>query len=170
MNIAQKQEQLKKFAASLKDLTLEQLQEKEQEIVKKADENDKYVADKEFNLSTENYKTVAEAIQYFLNKQTVDWQFTLGMLSMYEFWNPEEYSKTVTYPMLDATLRTLGEMKFKGYDEWARVIAINKYFESLRKEYEDVTETIFDIAHQHNAIVDEIQLRKPIGNEEVEEL
>ena len=161
MDIKQKQQQLKELAASLKELTVEELEAREQEIIKKADENDKAVATKEFKLPTENYKIVAAGIQSLLNKQTVEWQYTLGLLSMYEFWDPEKYSKTVTYPMLDATLRTLGEMKFTGYEEWAKVVAINKYFESLRKDYEETTESIYDIANEHNAIIDELGLRKP---------
>ena len=68
--------------------------------------------------------------------------------------------------MLDATLRTLGEMKFTGYEEWAKVVAINKFFEGLRKEYEAVTESIYDIANEHNAILDELRIRKP--QEEIE--
>lgn len=161
MDVKKKQQQLREFAASLKELTVEQLEEREQEVIKRADANDKAVGTKEFDLPKENYKTVAEAIQYFLNKQTVEWQFTLGLLSMYEFWDPNKYSKKVTYPMLDATLRTLGDMKFTGYEEWAKVIAINKYFETLRVEYEATTESIFDIANEHNAILDELKLRKP---------
>lgn len=161
MDVKKKQQQMKEFAASLKELTVEQLEEKEQAIIKKADENDKAVGTKQFDLPKENYKVVAEAIQFFLNKQTVEWQYTLGLLSMYEFWNPAEYAKTITYPMLDATLRTLGELKFTGYEEWAKVIAINKYFESLRGDYEATTESIYDIANEHNAILDELALRKP---------
>jgi len=70
--------------------------------------------------------------------------------------------------MLDATLRTLGEMKFTGYSEWAAVVAINKYFESLHDEYESATEKIYDIASKHNAIIDELGLREPVGGEKVE--
>ena len=161
MDIKKKQQQLKELAASLKGFSDTELEAREQEIIKKADENDAVVAKKEFKLPTENYKVVAAGIQSLLNKQTVEWQYTLGLVSMYEFWNPDRYSKTITYPMLDATLRTLGEMKFTGYEEWAKVIAINKYFESLRAEYEETTESIYDIANEHNAIIDELALRRP---------
>lgn len=161
MDIRKKQEQLRELAKSLKELSTEELEKREKEVIAKADENDKKVGSTEFDLPKDNYKVVAEAVQYFLNKQTVEWQYTLGLLSIYEFWNPEKYSKKITYPMLDATLRTLGEMKFTGYEEWARVIAINKFFEELRKEYEAVTESIYDIANEHNAILDELKLRKP---------
>ena len=161
MDIRKKQEQLRELAKSLKELSTEELEKREKEVIAKADENDKKVGSTEFDLPKDNYKVVAEAVQYFLNKQTVEWQYTLGLLSIYEFWNPEKYSKKITYPMLDATLRTLGDMKFTGYEEWARVIAINKFFEELRKEYEAVTESIYDIANEHNAILDELKLRKP---------
>ena len=161
MDIKKKQAQLKELAESLKKLTVEELGAREQEVIKKADENDKKVGTTEFALPKENYKVVAEAVQYFLNKQTVEWQYTLGLLSIYEFWNPDGYSKTITYPMLDATLRTLGDMRFTGYDEWAKVIAINKYFEPLREQYEGITESIYDIANEHNAILDELKLRTP---------
>ena len=77
-------------------------------------------------------------------------------------WDPENFPGNVGYPMLDATLRTIGEMKFTGYEEWAAVVAINKYFETLHKEYEEATEKIYDIASKHNAIVDEITLREPV--------
>ena len=42
-----------------------------------------------------------------------------------------------------------------------KAIAINKYFESLRAEYEETTESIYDIANEHNAIIDELALRRP---------
>jgi len=161
MDSKKKQEQLKELADSLKKMTTEELHAREQEVIKMADENDKKVAATEFDLPKENYKIVAESVQYFLNKQTVEWQYTLGLLSIYEFWDPESYSKTITYPMLDATLRTLGDMRFTGHDEWAKVIAINKYFEGLRTQYEEVTEGIYDIANEHNAILDELKLRMP---------
>ena len=168
MDVLEKKNQLAEYEKSLKSLTLEQLKEKEQEIIKEADENDKAIASKEFKLPGENYKTVANGIRTLLEKQTVEWRFTLGMVSMYDFWDPENFPTVVTYPMLDATLRTLGEMKFTGYSEWAAVVAINKYFESLHDEYESATEKIYDIASKHNAIIDELGLREPVGGEKAE--
>lgn len=161
MDVLEKKKQLAAFEESLKGLSLEELKAKEDEIVKLADENDKALATKEFKLSKDNYKVVADGIRKLLNKQTVEWRFTLGMVSMYDFWNPESFPTVVTYPMLDATLRTLGEMKFTGYDEWAIVVAVNKYFESLHAEYESATEKIYDIASQHNAIIDAMALKDP---------
>lgn len=163
MDIKKKQEQLRKISEELKKLTLEELEAREQEIIKKADENDKRVGETTFDMPKENYKAVAEAIQYFLNKKTVEWQFTLGLVTMFEFWDPEKFAKKISYPMLDSTLRTLGDMQFTGYNEWAMVVAVNKYFEVLHPQYAEVTESIYDIANEHNAIIDELQLRKPVA-------
>ena len=80
---------------------------------------------------------------------------------MYDFWNPQERAANITYPMLDSTLRTLGEMQFTGYNEWAAVVVINKYFEKLRQGYVDATEKIYDIAAQHSAIIDELKIKDP---------
>ena len=169
MDYKKKQEQLRKISEELKSLTLEELEAREQEIIKKADENDNRVGETTFDLPKDNYKVVAGAIQYFLNKKTVEWQFTLGLVTMYEFWDPEKFAKKISYPMLDSTLRTLGDMQFTGYEEWAMVVAVNKYFEVLHPQYAEVTESIYDIANEHNAIIDELQLRKPVEGAPVEE-
>ena len=60
MDIKKKQQQLKELAASLKGFSDAELEAREQEIIKKADENDAVVAKKEFKLPTENYKVVAD--------------------------------------------------------------------------------------------------------------
>lgn len=165
MDRAKKEKQMKEFKESLKGLTLEQLTEREQEIIKKADENDKRIAEIKIDLPKENYKVVAKAIQSFLDKETVTWQYTLGLVTLFEFWNPDEFAGTITYPVLDATLRTLGELKFTGYKEWAAVVAVNKYFEPLHAKYEELTESIYDIAGEHSAIMTEMELRKPVQDE-----
>jgi len=168
MDVLKKKQELAEFEKSLKSLSLAELKAKEQEVIKAADENDKAIASKEFKLPKDNYKVVASGIQQLLNKQTVEWRFTLGMVSMYEFWNPEKFPTVVNYPMLDATLRTLGELKFTGYEEWAIVVAVNKYFEALHAEYEEATERIYDIASQHNAIIDAISLLEPVAGKSEE--
>ena len=166
MDRAKKEKQMKEFKESLKALTIEQLTEKEQEIIKRADENDKRIAETKIDLPTENYKVVATAIQSFLNKETVTWQYTLGLVTLFEFWDPEKFPGTITYPVLDATLRTLGELKFTGYSEWAAVVAVNKYFEPLHAKYEELTESIYDIAGEHTAVMSEMDLRKPVPAEQ----
>ena len=157
-----KKEQLDKFKDSLKPKTLSELQKLEQQIVKEAEETDERVAKTMYDLPTENYEIVAEAVRYFLNKQTVQWQYTLGLVTLYEFWDETNKPEKINHPTLDATLRTLGEMQFTGYEEWARVIAINKYFEPLHEAYAKTTEDVYDIASKHNMIIDEMDLKTPV--------
>ena len=163
MDTQKKIEELKAFEQSLEVKTLEELQALEQEIVKEAEEADKEVSSKEFKLDKKNYQTVAQGIRDLLNKKTVQWQFTLGMVAMYDFWDPEKNPGKVLYPMLDGTLRALGDATFTGYEEWASVVAINKYFEGIRQEYIDTTEKVYDIAAKHNAVIDAMNKKTPIG-------
>lgn len=164
MNNAEKAKQISEYKAKLREMELEDLKKLEQEIIKEADETDKKVNEMEFDLPADNYKHVAKCIRAILNKKEVEWHFTLGLISMYDFWDPEVRPSKIVYPMLDATLRTLGEGRFKGYEEWAAVVAVNKYFEGLRQPYVDATEMIYDVAAKHNAILDELKLKDPDFN------
>lgn len=151
-------EKLEEFKKTLAGKSKEELLELEQTIIKESDER---AANVTFKLEKKGYKEAAEAIRSLLNKQSVQWQYTLGLITMYEFWNPVKFPETVNYPMLDGTLRTLGEMKFEGYDEWKMVIVINNYFESARKEYVDTTNGILFDAARHNAVLDELKKLDP---------
>ena len=161
MDALKKRQQIEEFSKKLREMSVEELKKLEQEVIKEAEDTDKKVSETEFVLPTENYAHVAGAIQKLLDKQTVEWRFTLGLVSMHDFWDPANYPGKTKYPMLDATLRTLGEMQYSGYNEWAMVVAINKYFESLHAKYVETTETVYDVASKHNAILDELKLREP---------
>ena len=164
MDAQKKVEQLKAFEQSLEAKTLEELKALEQEIIKEADDIDKEVSSKEFKLDKTNYAIVAQGIRDLLNKKTVQWQFTLGMVAMYDFCDPKKNPGKVVYPMLDGTLRALGDATFTGYEEWASVVAINKYFEGIRQEYITTTEKVYDMASKHSAVIDAINKKTPIGN------
>ena len=161
-DLNKKQQELEKFAESLKGKTLKELEALEQEVIAEADKNGEELGKYEFDLPTDNYKEVAIAIRKFLNKQSVQWQYTLGMVAMYDFWNPEKPSKKIPYAHLDSILRTLGGLKFEGYDEWAAVVAVNKFFEPLQKAYMEVTQVTYDIAAKHDAIMKAMELEQPV--------
>ena len=159
-SIEAQQKTLEKFEKSLKGKTFEELTELEQKIIAEADKADKKVADTKFDLPDETYKEVAKAIRYFINKKTVQWQYTLAMQTMYDFWD-EKNPKKISYATLDSTLRTLGEMQFTGIDEWRMVIVINKYFEPLRTLYVSTTQQVYDIASKHSAVIKALELQDP---------
>lgn len=166
VNIEEKQKMLKEFEESIKGKTLEELEKLESQLIAEADENDQKVSKLEFDLPKDNYKEVAEGIRMLLNKQTVQWQYTLGLVGLYDFWNPEKKSKKIPFAQLDAILRTLGQMQFTGYNEWAAVVAINKYFEPLHNGYVEATEATYDIASKHQIVMQAMDnLKNPGGTE-----
>ena len=164
MTIEERQKIISDFEHSFKGKSLDELKKIEEKLVEEADKIDKEVTSQEFDLAEENYEIVARNIRMFLDTQTVQWQYTLGMVGMYDFWDPENKPATIPYPQLDGILRTLGSMQFTGYEQWAAVIAINKYFEPLHEAYEKATERIIIIGAKHNALMDEMARNEPIGD------
>lgn len=156
MDPLKKQKELQEFKDSLKGKTLDELHELEKQLIKDADENDVKVANMEFDLPEENYKIAAEAIQKLLDKQEVQWQYALAMVAIYDFWDPNKKPGKIGYPMLDSTLRTLGDLRLKGYAEWAAIVAINTYFGPLRETYGEALEVTYDISAKHDAVLNAI--------------
>lgn len=168
LNKIDKVKELSDFQKKLEGKTFEELKKMEEEIIEKANKIDNEVAKAEFDLPEKNYETVAKAVKYFLNKESVQWQYTLGMHVMYDFWDENKKPKTIPYPQLDSILRTLGKMQFTGNDEWCMVIAINKYFEPLHKAFAETTDKVYTVASKHNAIMDALEKTKPIGDVSVD--
>lgn len=161
MDQLKKQKELAEYKKLIDSKTLDEVLEIEKVLIKEADDINEKIQKYEFKISKKGYTAAAKAIRYFLDKQTITWQYTVGMIAMYEFWNPDKFPVTVSYPMFDGTLRTLGEMKFTGYKEWKYVVDINDYFKDIRDEYSEITEQIWDNASKHNIICDRIQLLDP---------
>lgn len=164
MDINKKQQELEKFKQSLEGKNLEELEKMEQDVIKKLDKNDEKLKKTEYNLPGDNYSVVAKEIRNFVNKKTVQWQYTLAMVGIYDFWDPENKPEKISYYSLESVLRILGEMQFTGYEEWAAVIAINKYFEPLQKQFAEATEKTYDLSAQHNEIMQAMDKFKPIGD------
>lgn len=157
------EKELAEYKKSLDGKTKEELEAIEKEVIAEAEAVDKEVNTTEFDLPTENYKVVAEAIRYFLNKQSVQWQYSLAMVGMYDFWG-EKPAKKIPYAQLDTILRTLGGLQFTGYKEWAMVVAVNKFFESLRTQYMELTSKVYDVAAKHNTIMQAMDLLRPVND------
>jgi len=158
ISIQEKQKEFEKFENSLKKMSLEELEKLEQEVIAEADKNGEDLGKLEFDMPSENYEIVATAIRKFLNTQSIQWQYTLGMVALYDFWDPEKRQEKIPYPYLDSILRTLGGLQYTGYDDWSAVIAVNKFFESLQKAYMEATQETYDIATKHDAIIKAIEL------------
>lgn len=154
-------ERYDEFVKSLESLDEKALREMEQKVIEESDEFQKNLNTTMFALPSKDYENVAKAIHKLLDKQTSQWQYTLGLVTMYEFWDEKKRPKEVNYPTLDGTLRTLGALSFTGYDEWKAVITINDYFEPMRKKYVDLTNEIYFNAEKHNAIMDKLKVFDP---------
>lgn len=152
------------FVKSLEGKTKEELEQIEKDLIEKMDLNDNDVSKVLFDMPSENYTEAAEAIRYFLNKNKVQWQYTLGLITLYEFWMAESATK-INYPTLDATLRNLGSMEFSGYDEWKKVVVVNDYFTPLRESYVKYTEKTYLLAQEHSAVLDAMKIFNPVQEE-----
>lgn len=154
---------LDEFKKSLEGKTIDELKQIEQAIIAEADKIDTDVAAKKYKMSTKDWSKIGESIRYFLNKETVDWQYTLGLIGMYDFWDPKKPKREISFPMIDSTLRTIGRLMFTGYKEWAMVVAINKYIEPISQDYRETSQLAYDVADKHNAVLDAMAKAIPIG-------
>lgn len=155
------QEELEKFKKSLEKKSLKSLQKMEQDVVAEADKVDKEVAEKTFPLAEEGYATVAPAIRKFIEKKEVQWQYALALKNIVDFWTDEK-PESVPFPVLDSTLRLLGELQYKGYEEWSAIIEVNNYFNAITNDYQATLSAAYDVASRHNAIMEAIQKATPI--------
>lgn len=156
--------EMTEFKDSLKSMSVEELQKLEQELIEKSNENDKRVAKLEFDLPDSKYDTVESISDYILkllDKHQVTWQYTLSVVELYQYWGDKTKTK-INYHYLDTTLNILGNLQYKGYDECSAVVAINKYFEPLKKDYIEASTSIYDLATKHSMVISEMQLRVPI--------
>lgn len=163
---------LNDYKNSLEGKTLEELEALEQEIIKEADKLNEDMSNAKLKVPTKNYKEAAMAIRRALNKQSVQWQYTLGMVNLYDAWDPEKRKAELAYPIIDATIRTLGALQYKGYDEWKDVIMCTEFFEPIKEEYTKISMGVYDNADKHCAIQDAITkiktLETPIEAKEIE--
>lgn len=162
-NRLKKQQELEEYKQSLKPKTADELRQMEKDLIEEMDKIDKEVAEKEYVMpDADNYAEIAKGIQNLLAKQTISWEYTLGQLTLYNFWDPEKKPEKINYPTLDGTLRQLGSLQFTGPEEWEAVIKINEYFKELHPQYIETTEKVYDAAAKHNLIQQELELKTPI--------
>ena len=72
--------ELNDYKQSLEGKTLEELEALEQEVVKEADKLNEEMSNAALKVPTKNYKEAAKAIRRTLNKQSIQWQYALGMI------------------------------------------------------------------------------------------
>jgi hypothetical protein len=143
----------------------EVLNSMESDLMKEMDENNTYLKQVEYELPnavefngkrwTKN--DIAAKIIYFLNKNEVEWSYTLGLFELVKLWKNKDFAK-ISYNLYDQTLRTLNQVKFKGYDEWESILAVNEYMKLNHDNYTKDTATILLTHQKHDAVLKRMQL------------
>lgn len=151
--------ELMKYQVSVETMDMEGLNAEEAMLVESMNAYDEYLNGVTYELPRsieyggKNYmkNTIANRIVDFVNKMEVEWQYTLGMYQMVEFWKNVEYS--VEYKVYDSTLRILGQVKYKGYDEWKDILAINDFLSVPQELYARDNIYMVYLSQMHNSIL-----------------
>jgi len=157
--------ELSDFKKSLVEMTEEQLRDLAAKLIEESKELDARVSQTEYKLATKGQKDAFEAIKYFLNTQKVKWNYALGIITIYEYF--DQAQKTITFAMLDTVLRLLGSLEFTGYDEWKKVSLVNDYFTSVAQDYRDLTDEIYNIGERYAAVDGQLKMFETVDAEAV---
>lgn len=167
-NTAEKyDEEVAQFTESLKEVDdVEKLHKLEEDIIKDIDANNERLAAAKYPLPEQTtfrgqVFTRAKASGFvadLLNAQEVGWQMTLGLFDVIDFWKKIASEKgdttEVPYQIYDATLRFLGQQKYRGYEMFKKVLVVSGLFADARDLYlNDLTYTYY-LANKHNAIIE----------------
>lgn len=144
------------FKKSLTVKTHDELKEMLDAITKESMDLDKEVSGLTYTLNADGQDEAFTAIKYFINKQKIRWDYALGMIELYEYFDKTQ--ETITFAMLDTVLRMLGQLEFDGYYEWKQVSRVNTYFTPVAASYRETTEKIYDIAERYQAVDGQLKM------------
>ena len=144
--------------------TEEEILNLEKELTKVMDENDLRLKATEYDVPescvfseiTYDAKTVASYIVAFINTQEVDWNYTLGLYELVKLWKDRNL-KTIRYHAYDSTLRILGQCKYRGSENWKRILVVNTFLGSCHEEYVRDTAYMIYLTSLHNVLLDALK-------------
>ena len=154
------------FKASLANMTKEELEALAAKLTEESKETDSKVANLKYALETKGQKAAWDAIKTFLNKQAVKWNYALGLITLYEFFDKPQ--KEISFAMLDTVLRLLGSIEYTGYTEWKLVTTINDYFTPISVDFRDVTDEIYDVAERYALVDSQLKMFETVPENGVE--
>lgn len=166
MTVEERVKARSEFKESLQSKTKEELETLLNELLEESKNLNKEVSETTYDLPVAKQKAVFDNINYFIDKQSVKWNYALGIITIYEFFDKKQTQ--ITYALLDTTLRMLGSLEFKGYAEWKKVVAINDYFSGIAESYREITDRILDSAERYSMVEQQLELWKS-ANTSVEE-
>lgn len=158
---------LARYKAVVENMSIVDAEEAETELIEKMEEYDNYLSDTKYDLPTDitfdgtkfTRNTIGNMVCYFVEKQEVDWQYTLGLYQMSKLWRT--INDTIGYKEYDSTLRVLGGMKFKGSTEWRDILVINEFLGSAHDNYTLDTSYMIYLSKLHNELINKIQPTQP---------
>ena len=152
---------------------VEVLKQKEKEIIAEMDKFDEYIKSRTYpvpngvDFEGEHYSRseVSGEIIYFINKNEVQWQYTLGLYQLCRFWKNAS-NEVITYGQLDSTLRILEQQKFRGFDEWRNILLVNEYMKALHEDYTKDLAVQIALSQKHNSILERMDLIGKVTTDE----
>lgn len=172
---ARLQGELDNYKKTVLDLkTTEECEAEEKKCIEDLEKYDQYIQQTIYEMAPDviydgthySKREIATAIMYFIGKQDVKWDFTLGLYEIYKLWKNDV--QQLTFRQLDSTLRVLDQCTFKGFKEWKDILAINEYFKANHEQFSvDTAGTIY-LAQRHNAVLEQMDLVKTIDTHNAE--
>ena len=160
---AEMQKGTAEFKESLVGKTQAELEAIEQELIKEFDALNEKRKSTEFTLPKEGWELSSKTICDFLDKKECPWNVGFALMGIYEFWKKEKNPKKIPFAVFELTIQTLGELTYKGYEEWAAIAGINKWFEPMHPAYAEIVMGMRYIGMKHSALQDVMGLNTPIG-------
>lgn len=151
------------FKESLAGKSVEELEAIEQDLIKEFDALNDRRKETEFDLPKEGWELTSTTICKFLDKKEVAWNVGFSLIGIYEFWKKEKNPKKIPFAVFELTIQTLGDLTYKGYEEWTAIAGINKWFEPLHPHYAEIVMGMRYLGMKHSAVQDAMGLNTPIG-------
>lgn len=162
------QKSSEEYVKIVENLEMSELNDQEAILVSALEEYDNYLNNttyllpKRIQFENESYtkEDVAGFIVEFINKQEVEWSYSLGLFQMIQYWNKVCREKTdsyIEYKVYDSVLRLLGGMKFKGYQEWKNILVVNEFMTEIQHQYITDTSYLIYLSKLHNTVLDRMQ-------------
>lgn len=105
----------------------------------------------------------AKIIMGAINKLEVEWAQTLGLYELVKLWKNKDLA-TIANKAYDSTLRVLNQVKYKGFDEWRNILAVNAFLAQCHNAYSLDTAYNILISEKHNALMDREKLLQKKDN------
>lgn len=160
---------LSEFQATIATVeTDEELKKLEEELMEVMKANDAVIAQTSYELPADctsynqNFtrRTIADIIADFITSVEYEYQYIPGLLGLVKVWKDKNLAN-IPYGAYDSTLRVLNQQKYRGYNNWINICAVNEFLSSCHAEYVRDTAYLIYLADRHNIIMDQQKALHP---------